>query len=49
MSTRLATEYQRLNELTVNAAHETQAPLAIMQAKLEQLMQDAACGPNPPP
>ena len=46
MSTRLATEYQRLNEFTGNAAHETQTPLAIMQAKLEQLMQDDSLRPQ---
>ena len=46
MSTRLASEYQRLNEFTGNAAHETQTPLAIMQAKLEQLMQDDSLRPQ---
>ncbi|OUJ71907.1 sensor histidine kinase [Hymenobacter crusticola] len=39
MSARLEADYQTLKEFTENAAHETQTPLAIMQAKLEQLMQ----------
>ena len=45
MSARLASDYQRLKEFTENAAHETQTPLAIMQAHLEQLMQDEALQP----
>ncbi len=39
MSARLAAEYQSLKEFTENAAHETQTPLAILQAKLERLLQ----------
>ncbi|WP_324676769.1 HAMP domain-containing sensor histidine kinase [Hymenobacter sp. GOD-10R] len=39
MSARLEADYRTLKEFTENAAHETQTPLAIMQAKLEQLMQ----------
>ena len=39
MSERLAAEYQSLKEFTENAAHETQTPLAILQAKLERLLQ----------
>jgi signal transduction histidine kinase len=39
MSARLETDYRVLKEFTENAAHETQTPLSIMQAKLEQLMQ----------
>ena len=46
MSTRLAADYQRLKDFTENAAHETQTPLAIMQAQLEQLMQDDGLRPK---
>ena len=46
LSTRLATDYQRLKDFTANAAHETQTPLAIMQAQLEQLMQDEHLRPQ---
>ena len=46
MSARLAADYQRLKDFTENAAHETQTPLAIMQAQLEQLMQDDALRPK---
>lgn len=35
-------DYRALKEFTENAAHETQTPLAIMQAQLEQLMQQPA-------
>lgn len=49
MSERLTAEYQSLKEFTENAAHETQTPLAILQAKLERLLQlgarDAAMAP----
>ena len=45
MSTRLAADYQRLKDFTENAAHETQTPLAIMQAQLEQLAQDDSLRP----
>ncbi len=45
MSGRLAADYQRLKEFTENAAHETQTPLAIMQAQLEQLVQDDSLRP----
>ncbi|WP_133271102.1 sensor histidine kinase [Hymenobacter radiodurans] len=39
MSQRVANDYTMLKEFTENAAHETRTPLAIMQAKLEQLLQ----------
>ncbi|SMB95251.1 histidine kinase [Hymenobacter roseosalivarius DSM 11622] len=39
MSQRLVADYEALREFTENAAHETQTPLAIMQAQLEQLLQ----------
>ncbi|TGE25874.1 HAMP domain-containing histidine kinase [Hymenobacter aquaticus] len=39
MSQRLVADYQSLKDFTENAAHETRTPLAIMQAKLEQLLQ----------
>ncbi|GAB3634946.1 hypothetical protein GCM10027422_05360 [Hymenobacter arcticus] len=50
-SHRLVADYESLREFTANAAHETQTPLAIMQAQLEQLLQlpaladDAAAAP----
>lgn len=37
---RVAADYRALKEFTENAAHETQTPLAIMQAQLEQLVQE---------
>ena len=46
MSARLAADYQRLKDFTENAAHETQTPLAIMQAQLEQLAQDDSLRPT---
>ncbi|OGX88701.1 sensor histidine kinase [Hymenobacter glacialis] len=39
LSERVAADYAVLKEFTENAAHETRTPLAIMQAKLEQLLQ----------
>ncbi|UOQ74141.1 sensor histidine kinase [Hymenobacter cellulosilyticus] len=39
MGQRLEADYQSLKAFTENAAHETRTPLAIMQAKLEQLVQ----------
>ena len=39
LTQRVTADYQALKEFTENAAHETQTPLAIMQAQLEQLMQ----------
>lgn len=51
LSQRLVADYESLREFTANAAHETQTPLAIMQAQLEQLLQvpalaeDAAVAP----
>ncbi|MFD2787194.1 sensor histidine kinase [Hymenobacter rubripertinctus] len=39
LSERVAADYAMLKEFTENAAHETRTPLAIMQAKLEQLLQ----------
>ncbi|MET4075630.1 ATP-binding protein [Hymenobacter sp. UYCo722] len=50
-SQRLVADYENLREFTANAAHETQTPLAIMQAQLEQLLQvpalaeDVTAGP----
>ncbi|GAB3660099.1 hypothetical protein GCM10027594_30600 [Hymenobacter agri] len=40
LTQRVAADYRALKEFTENAAHETQTPLAIMQARLEQLVQD---------
>jgi signal transduction histidine kinase len=40
LTQRVAADYRALKEFTENAAHETQTPLAIMQARLEQLMQE---------
>ncbi|MBD2769425.1 HAMP domain-containing histidine kinase [Hymenobacter sp. BT664] len=40
LTQRVAADYRALKEFTENAAHETQTPLAIMQAQLEQLVQD---------
>ncbi len=45
LTERLAADYRALREFTENAAHETQTPLAIMQAQLEQLMQVPALAP----
>jgi len=39
LSERVAADYALLKEFTENAAHETRTPLAIMQAKLKQLLQ----------
>jgi signal transduction histidine kinase len=39
LSERLVADYESLRQFTENAAHETQTPLAIMQAKLEQALQ----------
>jgi signal transduction histidine kinase len=39
LSGRLVADYENLREFTANAAHETQTPLAIMQAQIEQLLQ----------
>ncbi|GAB3864533.1 hypothetical protein GCM10028824_02180 [Hymenobacter segetis] len=46
-SQRLVADYQSLREFTANAAHETQTPLAIMQAQLEQLLQVPALAEDP--
>ncbi|GAB2873813.1 sensor histidine kinase [Hymenobacter ruber] len=46
-SQRLVTDYESLREFTANAAHETQTPLAIMQAQLEQLLQVPALAEDP--
>ncbi|GAA4004587.1 hypothetical protein GCM10022408_15490 [Hymenobacter fastidiosus] len=42
LSKRLVRDYESLRQFTENAAHETQTPLAIIQAKLEQLLQAPA-------
>lgn len=42
LSERLVADYESLRQFTENAAHETQTPLAIMQAKVEQLLQAPA-------
>ena len=42
LSERLVADYESLRQFTENAAHETQTPLAIMQAQLEQLLQAPA-------
>ena len=47
LSQRLVADYDSLREFTANAAHETQTPLAIMQAQLEQLLQLPALGDDP--
>lgn len=47
LSERLVADYESLREFTANAAHETQTPLAIMQAQLEQLLQLPALGEDP--
>ncbi|SDX38638.1 sensor histidine kinase [Hymenobacter psychrophilus] len=39
LTRRLVADYEAVREFTANAAHETQTPLAIMQAQLEQLLQ----------
>ncbi len=46
-SRRLVADYESLREFTANAAHETQTPLAIMQAQLEQLLQVPALADDP--
>ena len=47
LSQRLVADYQSLREFTANAAHETQTPLAIMQAQLELLLQVPALAQDP--
>ncbi|AMR26861.1 hypothetical protein A0257_06900 [Hymenobacter psoromatis] len=47
LSGRLVADYESLREFTANAAHETQTPLAIMQAQLEQLLQVPALADDP--
>ncbi|MGI4741384.1 MAG: sensor histidine kinase [Janthinobacterium lividum] len=47
LSKRLVADYESLREFTANAAHETQTPLAIMQAQLEQLLQVPALADDP--
>jgi signal transduction histidine kinase len=42
LSERLVADYESLRQFTENAAHEIQTPLAIMQAKLEQVLQAPA-------
>ncbi|WP_142682931.1 PorY family sensor histidine kinase [Chitinophaga polysaccharea] len=40
MTTRIHSDYTSMKELTEDAAHEMQTPLAIVQSKLELLLQD---------
>ncbi|MBV8253505.1 MAG: HAMP domain-containing histidine kinase [Chitinophaga sp.] len=40
MTTRISQDYTTMKELTEDAAHEMQTPLAIVQGKLELLLQD---------
>lgn len=47
LSERLVADYSTLRKFTANAAHETQTPLAIMQAQLEQLLQLPALATDP--
>jgi signal transduction histidine kinase len=47
LSQRLVADYTHLREFTANAAHETQTPLAIMQAQLEQLLQLPSLAEDP--
>ncbi|MDB5234839.1 MAG: hypothetical protein JWR44_1832 [Hymenobacter sp.] len=47
LSQRLVADYESLREFTGNAAHETQTPLAIMQAQLEQLLQLPSLAEDP--
>ena len=47
LSQRLVADYESLREFTANAAHETQTPLAIMQAQLEQLLQVSTLAEDP--
>ena len=47
LSQRLVADYDNLREFTANAAHETQTPLAIMQAHLEELLQLPALAEDP--
>ena len=47
LSQRLVHDYESLREFTANAAHETQTPLAIMQAQLEQLLQLPSLAQDP--
>jgi signal transduction histidine kinase len=39
MTHRIQQDYQNLKEFTENASHEIQTPLAIMQSKLELMIQ----------
>lgn len=39
MSQRISSDYSKMKEYTENASHEVQTPLAIITAKLEQLLQ----------
>jgi signal transduction histidine kinase len=47
LSERLVADYESLREFTANAAHETQTPLAIMQAQLDQLLQVPTLAEDP--
>ena len=40
MTNKIKTDYKSLKEFTENASHEIQTPLAIIQNKVEQLLQD---------
>ncbi len=41
MTQKIYTDYDSMKEFTENAAHEMQTPIAVVQSKLELLMQDA--------
>ncbi len=44
MMSKMTSDYQLQKQFTDNASHEMQTPLAVMQAKLEQLMQSRKLG-----
>jgi signal transduction histidine kinase len=46
MTTKIQMDYKGLKEFTENASHEIQTPLAIIQNKVEQLLQDESLTEN---